>query len=196
MPEALALTGTQAWAVLPLRVGGSCSARWRWAGRCPRTFPAEEVELLRAFAAQCAQALDRLQIRGPSGGRRSSCSGSPRRSSAACSPPPPIGEHLRVAVGYQPARSSRRSAGTGTTRSGRAEARPAWSIGDVAGHDKDAAAAMAQVRNVLRGIAQVGRRRPRPRLAGFDAALAELELNVSRPWCSPSRPELRSSPGR
>lgn len=62
--EALRIAaGSRAGAAFPLQVAdrvlGSLSVTWAR----PHAFPPHEVELLRAFAAQCAQVLDRLQIR-------------------------------------------------------------------------------------------------------------------------------------
>ena len=51
-------------------------------------------------------------------------------------------------------------------------------IGDVAGHDEDAAAAMAQVRNVMRGVAQTLQEPPAAVLAGLDRALSGLQLSL------------------
>jgi serine phosphatase RsbU (regulator of sigma subunit) len=48
----------------------------------------------------------------------------------------------------------------------------------VAGHDRNAAAAMAQVRNVLRGVAQVLDDPPGAVLTGLDRALARLEVTT------------------
>ena len=55
--------------------------------------------------------------------------------------------------GTCPLPRGRQSAGTGTTRSSSRRRPRSLVIGDVVGHDHDAAAAMGQVRNLLRGIA-------------------------------------------
>jgi GAF domain-containing protein len=61
MAEVYETTGRRAWLSVPLRVGerllGSLTAGWVE----ERDFSGDEVELAGAFAAQCAQALDRLQ---------------------------------------------------------------------------------------------------------------------------------------
>jgi len=51
-------------------------------------------------------------------------------------------------------------------------------IGDVAGHDQDAAATMAQVRNLLRGVAQTLDGSPAAVLATLDRALDRLGVPV------------------
>ncbi|WP_051223849.1 SpoIIE family protein phosphatase [Conexibacter woesei] len=51
-------------------------------------------------------------------------------------------------------------------------------IGDVAGHDQHAAAAMAQARNLLRGVAQTAPASPARVLQDLDAAMRTLEVDV------------------
>ena len=49
-------------------------------------------------------------------------------------------------------------------------------IGDVTGHDRHAAAAMAQVRNVLRGVAHSQPESPARVLAALDRAMGDLAV--------------------
>ncbi len=56
-------TGCQAWAAIPLRAGGEVVGVLTAGWRQPQTFPADQVELLETFAAQCSQALQRLTAR-------------------------------------------------------------------------------------------------------------------------------------
>ena len=51
-------------------------------------------------------------------------------------------------------------------------------VGDVAGHDRDAAAGMAQVRNVLRGVGHALGAPPAAVLSGLDRAMADLGVDV------------------
>ena len=103
MPEAMWMNGTAAWAVLPLRAGGellgSLAVGWEQA----RTFPPEEVELLRAFAAQCAQALDRMQILAAERHAASELQRISQTLQRSLLTAPPISEQLQIAVRYQPA---------------------------------------------------------------------------------------------
>lgn len=56
-------TGCQAWASMPLLAGGQVLGVLTAGWAAAQSFPAEQVELLETFAAQCAQALQRLQAR-------------------------------------------------------------------------------------------------------------------------------------
>ena len=63
MQQVYDTAGKVAWAAVPLRVGdrllGSLTASWS----TPQAFTPEDRDLVAAFAAQCAQALDRLLVR-------------------------------------------------------------------------------------------------------------------------------------
>ncbi len=178
MPEALALTGTRAWAALPLRAGdrllGALAVGWAQ----PREFPPEEVELLEAFAAQCAQALDRLQVRQAERQAALEVQQISHTLQRSLLTPPPPRKHLRIAVAYQPASRLAQVGGDWHDAFGRPDGVTTVVVGDVAGHDRDAAAAMAQVRNVLRGVAQTLPGPPTAVVEGLDSALAELLLGV------------------
>jgi PAS domain S-box-containing protein len=176
--ETLLATGSRAWASLPLGVGdrllGSLSVGWP----APRAFPAEEVELLRAFAAQLAQALDRLQVLQAE--RRAAAelqriSETLQRSLLTA---PPVSDRLQIAVSYRPASHVAQVGGDWYDAFVTADGRTSLVIGDVAGHDKDAAAAMAQVRNVLRGVAQTLPAGPAHMLSALDRAMHRLDIGV------------------
>ncbi|MBC3763455.1 GAF domain-containing protein [Quadrisphaera sp. RL12-1S] len=85
MAEVVTSTGSQAFASVPLRAGGRVIAVLTAGWRAPQAFSAAQLELLEAFAAQCAQALQRLQSR--DGERRSAAAelhaGDVARTSAA-----------------------------------------------------------------------------------------------------------------
>ncbi len=51
-------------------------------------------------------------------------------------------------------------------------------VGDVAGHDHDAAASMGQLRNLLRGVAYTLQQPPAAVLTGLDLAMHGLAVNV------------------
>ncbi|NIH70321.1 PAS domain S-box-containing protein [Modestobacter marinus] len=104
MTEGYATFGREAWAALPLHVGervlGSITVSWE----SPQDFAVGEVELLTAFAAQCAQALDRLlqrQDRTVSGHDQPADVRGP--ATQACLTPPVQPDHLQIAVRYVPA---------------------------------------------------------------------------------------------
>jgi hypothetical protein len=60
MADVHAATGMDAWASLPLRAGGRLLGSLTMGWQDAHDFAVDEVELLEAFAAQCAQALDRV----------------------------------------------------------------------------------------------------------------------------------------
>ena len=178
LPEALRITGTSAWAALPLQIGarvvGALSIGWAR----PHAFPADELELLRAFAAQCAQVLDRLQVRAA---ERHTAAEVARISetlqrSLLTDPPPVPG--LTIAAHYQPASQLAQVGGDWYDVFPSPDGSTSLVIGDVAGHDRDAAAAMSQVRNLLRGVAQTLEGHPARVLDGLDRALERLQVGV------------------
>jgi PAS domain S-box-containing protein len=180
MAEVYEDTQRHAWIAVPLRAGdrllGSLVAGWSE----ERTFSPDEVELVQAFAAQCAQALQRLEVltaerQVAEAGRR--LSETLQRSLLT---EPPVFEPAEIAVRYRPAR-----AGAGAQIGGDwydsfllRDGGLTLVIGDVSGHDRNAAAAMAQIRNVLRGVAQSIEEPPAAVLTQLDAALDNLRFGA------------------
>ena len=173
-----AATGRSAWATLPLHAGnrllGALSVAWRE----ERDFTASEVELLEVFAAQCAQTLDRIQA---TEAQRRVTADAQRLSeelqrSLLTQPAQP--DSIRVAVRYRPAVETAQVGGDWhdcfRTRTGDTIV----VIGDVNGHDRTAAAAMGQVRNLVRGLAYDSEDSPARLLHRLDEALRGLELDV------------------
>jgi serine phosphatase RsbU (regulator of sigma subunit) len=89
-------------------------------------------------------------------------------------PPQPAG--LQIAVRYRPAAREAQVGGDWYDAFLCADGVPALAIGDVAGHDRDAAAAMGQVRNLLRGIAYTLSEPPAAVLSALDRALRDLAV--------------------
>jgi serine phosphatase RsbU (regulator of sigma subunit) len=176
MAQIIEATGCQAWAVLPLSAGervlGALCVGWS----APQDFPAAELEILDALAAQCAQGLDRIQIRAAE--RRSAAAA--RRMSATLQrslltdPPRPPG--LQIAVRYRPAAREAQVGGDWYDAFRNADGGTSLVIGDVAGHDRDAAAAMGQFRNLLRGIAYAVAEPPAKVLSALDRAVRDLAV--------------------
>jgi serine phosphatase RsbU (regulator of sigma subunit) len=169
-------TGCPAWACLPLRsdreVLGSLSVGWRE----PQEFDADSLEVLEAFAAQCSQGLERILVRQA---ERQSAAAAQRMSEAlqrSLLTDPPQPEGLAVAVRYRPAAQEAQVGGDWYDAFLASDHVPAVAIGDVAGHDRDAAAAMGQVRNLLRGIAYALGEPPAAVLAALDRALRDLAV--------------------
>ncbi|GAA2719215.1 SpoIIE family protein phosphatase [Cellulomonas aerilata] len=178
LPEAMAMSATQAWAVLPLQVGTRLLGSIAVGFADPQEFHDEEVELLRALASQSAQVLDRLQVRDRERQAAQEVARIAETLQRSLLSDPPASADLEFAVTYQPAQQVAQVGGDWydafTTGSGATVV----VIGDVAGHDQDAAATMAQVRNILRGIAQVLERPPSVVLSALDRALDLLDVPV------------------
>lgn len=178
LAEALSRTGTRSWAALPLQAGDRVLGSLSFGFARAQTFSAPEVELLRAFAAQCAQVLDRLQVRDAERRAAAAVQRIAETLQRSLLTAPPVSEHLRFAVGYQPAQEVAQVGGDWYDAFHVANGLTSLVIGDVAGHDQDSAAAMAQVRNILRGVAQTVAEPPAIVLAALDRAMDELGLDV------------------
>jgi len=176
LQSVLDTTDCEAWATLPLqsadRVLGALSVGWRQ----PRAFTDGEVEVLEALAAQCAHGLERIQSRQVE--RRSAYVA--RRMSETLQrsllTEPPQPDHLDVAVRYRPAAQEAQVGGDWYDAFLTADGASCLVIGDVAGHDRDAAAAMGQLRNLLRGIAYTVGEPPALVLSALDRAVRDLAV--------------------
>ncbi|MFQ1001374.1 SpoIIE family protein phosphatase [Modestobacter sp. SSW1-42] len=170
--------GVRSWAALPLRAGGRLLGSWTvgWADRRP--FEDDDVRVLEAYAAQCAQAVDRV-ARLEDERRRALATRSLAESlqrSLLTDPPQP--DHLRIAVRYRPAAQEAQVGGDWYDAFLSPDGATTLVIGDVTGHDRTAAAAMAQLRNVLRGISSALDGGPAPLLGALDRALPALQITT------------------
>jgi serine phosphatase RsbU (regulator of sigma subunit) len=180
-PELAALvasTGVQAWAAVPLQSGerriGSLSVGWT----TPVTLAAADVELLVALAAQCALTLERIQAREAEREQHAAVRGIAEALQRSLLTEPPEPDHLELAVRYLPAASQAQVGGDWYDAFLLGDGRTALVIGDVTGHDRHAAAAMAQVRNVLRGVAHCRQEPPAAVLTALDRALVDLAVET------------------
>ena len=178
MEEVYAATGRDGWAVLPLRVGddllGSLVVSWRE----EHALGDDDVALLEGFAAQVSQALQRIRA---TQAQREAALATQRLSEAlqrSLLTAPPRVPGLEIAVRYQPAAQGAHVGGDWydafVTRAGST----LLVIGDISGHDRTAAAAMGQVRNLLRGMAWDSDDEPAALLRRLDAAVQGLSLDV------------------
>jgi serine phosphatase RsbU (regulator of sigma subunit) len=178
MHDVVASTGAEAWVAVPLlsagRRLGSLSVAWLQ----PRTFADDELDLLEAFAAQCAQALDRIRTRESEQVAHAAVQGMAEALQRSLLTEPPEPDHLEIAVRYVPAASLAQVGGDWYDAFLLQDGRTALVIGDVTGHDRYAAAAMAQVRNVLRGIAHCRPDRPAGVLSALDRAIQDLDVGT------------------
>ena len=109
---------------------------------------------------------------------------SPRRCSAACSPTRRVSEHLEIVTRYSPAGDVARIGGDwydAFLQQGRGPGGHDMVVvvGDVVGHDVQAAAAMGQVRGLLRGLAVHSGYAPGAILSGVDAVMASLRMEIT-----------------
>jgi len=176
MQQVLVDTGCPAWAFLPLSLKedllGSLSVGWSTA----HPFAAAELELLDALAAQTAHGLARIQSRQA---EQAAALAAHRMSetlqrSLLTDPPQPAG--LQIAVRYRPAGEQAQVGGDWYDAFPTADGTLCLVIGDVAGHDRNSAAAMGQLRNLLRGIAYTLREPPTAVLTQLDRALRDLAV--------------------
>ncbi len=173
-----ATSGCDAWASLPLvaeaRLLGSLTVSWVE----PRKFTDDEKGLLSAFAAQCAQALQRIQDREAE--RRATISSrllsESLQRSLLTDPVQP--EHLQLVVRYRPAAREAYVGGDWYDSFQVPGGDTLIVVGDVAGHDRLATAAMAQVRGVLRGVAHSLDGSPAQVLTGLDRAMDDLGVDA------------------
>ncbi|MFE9957575.1 PP2C family protein-serine/threonine phosphatase [Micromonospora sp. NPDC005299] len=92
--------------------------------------------------------------------------------------PPAQPPRTEVAVRYQPAAERARVGGDWYDSFLLPDGSLTLVIGDVAGHDQQAAAAMAQIRNVLRGVAYVVGKPPGGVLEGLEATMRGLGVEA------------------
>jgi serine phosphatase RsbU (regulator of sigma subunit) len=178
MAQVYATAGKEAWASFPLRMGdrmlGSITVSWD----SPQDFVVGDVELLTAFAAQCAQALDRLLRRQA---ERSAAAVTRTMSEAlqrSLLTAPPEPDHAHIVVRYVPASESARVGGDWYDAFLQANGATVLVIGDVVGHDIAAAAGMAQLRGLLRGIATQSSAGPVEILSGLDSSMQLLGVRT------------------
>lgn len=178
MAEIYEDTKREGWAFLPLTVQGECVGSLSVAWTHEHPFRPDELTLLDSFAAQCAQALQRLRA---SAAERAAALARLRISetlqrSLLTSPPAPDG--LQIAVRYQPASSEAQVGGDWYDAFVTAAGSTLLVVGDVNGHDGVAAAMMGQVRNLVRGLAYDSQDGPAQLLSRLDASLQGLRLET------------------
>jgi GAF domain-containing protein/anti-sigma regulatory factor (Ser/Thr protein kinase) len=171
-------TGRNAWATLPLSVGGRILGALVVSWVEERSFTRGDLELMQGLAAQCAQSLHRIQTQAA---QRDAAATAQRMSEAfqrSLLTRPPHPDDVALAVRYLPAVEQAQVGGDWYDAFPTAWGATTLVIGDVTGHDRDAAAAMGQVRNILRGLAYDSHQSPAALLRRLDAALHGLELGV------------------
>ncbi|MGR6320542.1 PP2C family protein-serine/threonine phosphatase [Micromonospora soli] len=136
------------------------------------------VGFVRLVGATVAQALQRAQTRQAErrvAGLERDLSERLQRSLLT---PPAQPDHLEVAVRYQPAAEQARIGGDWYDSFPQPDGGLTLVVGDVAGHDQQAAAAMAQIRNLLRGVAYALQKPPAAMLESLEATMRGLGMDA------------------
>jgi serine phosphatase RsbU (regulator of sigma subunit) len=168
----------EAVAAVPLTVHGTTIGSLAVAFDRPHPWLAADRALLRALAALTAQALDRLRAqhaeRDATREMRRLAEAFQRSLLTAL----PQSDQLQLAARYQPAARVAQVGGDWYDAFPAIDEGMTLVVGDVVGHDRRAAADMAQVRNVLRGIAQTVDASPSVVLSTLDRALRRLHVDT------------------
>lgn len=136
------------------------------------TFTPEDLDTLAEVAARAGLALDNARLFAE---QRDLAEGLQR--SLLTAPPQP--DHLHIEVRYESAAETAQVGGDWYDSFLQDDGDTVLVIGDVVGHDTAAAAAMGQVRNLLRGIAVYSGLGPADVLRGVDRALETLQVDTT-----------------
>ena len=180
-PEARALylrAHTDASAAVPLTSHGHTIGSLAVAFEGPNPWRAADRALLRALAALTAQAVDRLRAEQAEREANREIRRLSEKLQRSLLTAPPQTETLQIAARYLPAARDAEVGGDWYDAFPTSDGTMTLVVGDVAGHDSTAAAAMAQVRNVLRGVAQTLPAAPSTVLAALDRALVRLSVSA------------------
>ncbi|NYD22573.1 SpoIIE family protein phosphatase [Kineococcus aurantiacus] len=175
MAEVVEVTDRPRWALLPLRVGedvvGSLAVSWT----APGPFEEAEVERLEVFAAHCAPTVHRVLLVDQEHRAGVRVGRMVRALQRGVLTEPLDTDGLEIAVSYVPAGDGVDIGGDFYDTFPRARGDVVVAVGDVAGHDHLAAAAMTRVRTLLRGLAWDSDDGPGRLLDRLDAVVAALE---------------------
>jgi PAS domain S-box-containing protein len=136
-----------------------------------RTVSPEDLETARQVAGHAARAIARVHRQS----RQAELAEALQRS--LLTDPPDIHD-TAVVVRYVPAAEAARVGGDWYDAFLQRDGSPVVVIGDIVGHDTEAAAAMGQVRGLLRGIAHYSGAGPAEVLRGLDEALAGMHTDT------------------
>ena len=168
----------QASASVPLRARGHLLGSVSMGFARTRPWPRADQDLVGAFATLTAQALERIAAREAERTASASVARFSETLQRSLLTQPAEPDHLQIAVRYSPAAAQAQVGGdwydafltsSGSTR---------LAIGDVTGHDQQAAAAMGQLRNLLRGIGYAIAEPPARVLSVLDRAAHDLAVGA------------------
>ena len=167
-------THRSSWVFTPLRVGNRLLSALAVSWVDERQFTDDKLTVIEAFGAQCAQALDRIRIADTQ--RETALQvaqlGEALQPNLLTQPPTPT--ELDIAVRYLPAVHEAQIGGDWYEAFDSASGATVISVGD----DRLATAAMAQLRNLLRGLAVDSDDSPAMLFTRLDRAIARLGLDT------------------
>ena len=126
--------GVRSWAALPLRSGGRLLGSWTVGWTEPRVYDGDTVRVLEAYAAQCAQALDRVRRLVEERRRASATRTLAETLQRSLLTEPPQPDHLRISVRYRPAAAAAQVGGGWYVAFPRWDVTTTLVVGDVTGH--------------------------------------------------------------
>jgi PAS domain S-box-containing protein len=169
--ETLALLGPESAVTLPLRGRGRTLGLLTLFFSPGSTRGEDELSTARDVADRIGLALDNARLYRQ---QRQLAEGLQR--SLLTEPPEP--DHAEIAVRYLPAAEAARVGGDWYDAFLQPSGSTMVVIGDVVGHDTEAAAAMGQLRGLLRGIATYSDASPVEVLRGLDASMTTLQMRT------------------
>jgi PAS domain S-box-containing protein len=169
--ELLTDLGPSSATVLPLRAKDRTVGVLTLYQDTGRTVSPDDLETARQVAAHAARAIARVYRQS----RQAELAEALQRSLLT---DPPDVDDAAVVARYVPAAEAARVGGDWYDAFLQRDGSPVVVIGDVVGHDTQAAAAMGQVRGLLRGIAHYSGAGPAEVLRGLDEALAGMHTDT------------------
>lgn len=171
--ELLSWLAPESVMVLPLRGrGATVGVMSLFSGQGKGDLSRSDEQTAREVAARAGLALDNARLY-----RQQTQMAEGLQRSLMTEPPQP--DHLEIAVRYQPAAQAAAVGGDWYDAFLQPDGTTVLVIGDVVGHDVEAAAAMGQLRGVLRGIAFHSGAGPADVLAGLDGAIEGLMIDTT-----------------
>lgn len=170
--------GVQASAAVPLVGRGQLLGCLTVGFAEPHSWTDPERELMRAFAALTAQALDRIAAHEAEQAALIEAASIAETLQRSMLTAPPEPDHLQIAVRYAAAAKAAEVGGDWYDAFITSDRLTSLVIGDVTGHDIKAAAVMGQLRNLLRGIAFTLGEPPAKALAALDRAAAGMGIDT------------------
>lgn len=178
MVEVLESTGVRALVGHPVRVGGELRGSLNFGWDRPRSFSDADLDVLDSLAAQYGQALERIEVRQVELVRTAQAVQMSEALQRSLLSAPAGLSGLDVVARYRPAAQLAQIGGDRFDSFATSGERLVAVVGDVSGHDQDAAALMGQARNVLRGIVHSVDDGPAGVVRQLDRVLGDLGTDV------------------